>query len=202
MYGFIAAKKKPNEYNGHLVFQVGRAFSFNKTPSKLKRAVSTVISPLTSSAKLNRTQVPGHLGTPGDHGMEYRPEVSHALFPCLVSLSPVSQPDSLSVEQRLSPGCSSVASAPHSQLIMARVSPASSLTSLASDQPGGSPGSYQARARQVSPYNYSGADTVSWACRQVSAVSASQESLKLDTRSEVHIIHLLQEHVFSFFFLF
>merc|ERR1719392_17838 len=44
--------------------KVGRAFSFNKTPSKLKRAVSTVISPLTSSAKLNRTQ---HLGgTPAD----------------------------------------------------------------------------------------------------------------------------------------
>ena len=87
LYGFKAAKKKPNEYNGHFVFQVGRAFSFNKTPSKLKRAVSTVISPLTSSAKLNRTQVHGHLGTPGDH-TEYRPEVSHALFPCLVSLSP------------------------------------------------------------------------------------------------------------------
>merc|ERR1719438_226829 len=54
--------------------KVGRAFSFNKTPSKMKRAVSSMISPLTSSAKLNRTQVPGHLGTPGDHGMEYRPE--------------------------------------------------------------------------------------------------------------------------------
>ena len=38
--------------------QVGRAFSFNKTPSKLKRAVSTVISPLTNSAaRSNRTQV-------------------------------------------------------------------------------------------------------------------------------------------------
>jgi len=36
--------------------------------------VSTVISPLTSSAKLNRSQVHGHLGTPGEPGMEYRPE--------------------------------------------------------------------------------------------------------------------------------
>ena len=64
--------------NGFSDFQVGRAFSFNKTPSKLKRAVSTVISPLTSSAKLNRSQVHGHIGTPGEAGfMEYRPEVSH-----------------------------------------------------------------------------------------------------------------------------
>ena len=103
----------------------------------------------------------------------------------------------------MSPGCSSVASAPHSQLILSRVSPTASLTSLASDQPSGSPGSYQARARQVSPYNYSGADTVSWACRQGSAVSASQENLgKIDTRSEVHIIHHPQEHVFSFFYFF
>ena len=59
--------------------QVGRAFSFNKTPSKLKRAVSTVISPLTSSAKVNRSQhlghLGGHLGTPGDSVTELRPEV-------------------------------------------------------------------------------------------------------------------------------
>ena len=67
--------------NGFSDFQVGRAFSFNKTPSKLKRAVSTVISPLTSSAKLNRSQVHGHIGTPGEAGfMEYRPEVSHTFL--------------------------------------------------------------------------------------------------------------------------
>jgi len=58
--------------------KVGRAFSFNKTPSKLKRAVSTVISPLTSSAKVNRSQhlghLGGHLGTPGDSVTELRHE--------------------------------------------------------------------------------------------------------------------------------
>ena len=191
--------------NGYSVFQVGRAFSFNKTPSKLKRAVSTVISPLTSSAKLNRSQVQGHLGTPGEHGMEYRPEVSLTLLPSLLFSIPA-QHDSLSMErcQRLSPGGSSVAS---TQLILgSRVSPASSLVSLNSDLSGavmaasGSPGSYQARARQVSPYNYSGADTVSWACRAGGAVSASVENInKLDTRSEVHIITFRNQ---CFFFLF
>ena len=69
--------------------QVGRAFSFNKTPSKLKRAVSTVISPLTSSAKVNRSQhlgtLGGHLGTPGDSVTELRPEV--LLFFTLPSLA-------------------------------------------------------------------------------------------------------------------
>ena len=196
--------------NGYSVFQVGRAFSFNKTPSKLKRAVSTVISPLTSSAKLNRSQVQGHLGTPGEHGMEYRPEVSLTFHPSLLFSIPA-QYDSLSVErcQRLSPGGSSVASAPHTQLILgSRVSPASSLVSLNSDLSGavmaasGSPGSYQARARQVSPYNYSGADTVSWACRAGGAVSASVENInKLDTRSEVHIFTFRNQCFFFLFFL-
>ena len=112
--------------------------------------------------------------------------------------------------QRLSPGGSSVASAPQSQLILGwRVSPASSLVSINSDlssammAPGGSPGgSYQARPRQVSPYNYSGADTVSWACRQ--ATSASVENINnLDSRSEVHsiIITVRNQCFFSFFFV-
>ena len=110
----------------------------------------------------------------------------------------------------MSPGGSSVASAPQSQLILGwRVSPASSLVSINSDlssammAPGGSPGgSYQARPRQVSPYNYSGADTVSWACRQ--ATSASVENINnLDSRSEVHsiIITVRNQCFFSFFFV-
>ena len=32
-----------------MFFQVGRAFSFNKTPSKLKRAMSTVMSPMAAA---------------------------------------------------------------------------------------------------------------------------------------------------------
>ena len=111
----------------------------------------------------------------------------------------------------MSPGGSSVASSSQSQLILvSRVSPASSLVSLNSDlssammAPSGSPGSYQARPRQVSPYNYSGSDTVSWACRQ--ATSASVENInKLDTRSEVHInisINVSGTSVFSSFFSF
>ena len=36
--------------NGYSVFQVGRAFSFNKTPSKLKRAMSTVMSPMAAGS--------------------------------------------------------------------------------------------------------------------------------------------------------
>ena len=105
---------------------------------------------------------------------------------------------SLSAElcQRLSPGCSSVSSAP--KLILgSRVSPATSLVSVTSDLSGAmmppSPGSYQARPREkeVSPYNFTGTDTVSWACRQTSGggVSASVENIsKLDTRSEVEIL--------------
>merc|ERR1719318_602156 len=33
--------------------EVGRAFSFNKTPSKMKRAVSSMISPMASSSRVN-----------------------------------------------------------------------------------------------------------------------------------------------------
>ena len=70
--------------------------------------------------------------------------------------------------------------------------------------PSGSPGSYQARPRQVSPYNYSGSDTVSWACRQ--ANSASVENInKLDTRSEVYISIIIinvRNQCFFFFFYF
>ncbi|XP_072935883.1 protein ECT2 isoform X5 [Epargyreus clarus] len=36
----------------HLLAQVGRAFSFNKTPSKLKRAMSSMISPFGSTSNL------------------------------------------------------------------------------------------------------------------------------------------------------
>ncbi|XP_053601541.1 protein ECT2 isoform X3 [Plodia interpunctella] len=37
----------------HLLAQVGRALSFNKTPSKLKRAMSSMISPFGSNSNLN-----------------------------------------------------------------------------------------------------------------------------------------------------
>ncbi|GBP31258.1 Protein ECT2 [Eumeta japonica] len=41
----------------HLLAQVGRALSFNKTPSKLKRAMSSMISPFGSTTNLPATQL-------------------------------------------------------------------------------------------------------------------------------------------------
>eukprot|EP00092_Neocalanus_flemingeri_P016143 GFUD01017471.1.p1 GENE.GFUD01017471.1~~GFUD01017471.1.p1 ORF type:complete len:636 (+),score=186.23 GFUD01017471.1:218-1909(+) len=50
--------------------KVGRAFSFNKTPNKLKRAVSTVISPMGSA----RLTMDGRSSTPSDSMRELRIE--------------------------------------------------------------------------------------------------------------------------------
>ena len=100
----------------------------------------------------------------------------------------------------MSPGGSSVASAPLSQMILdSRVSPAASLVSITSELSAGSykPRDTQASERAVSPYNYTGADTVSWACR---GVSVSVENVnKLDTRSEVHSNIISRIHRFFHF---
>jgi len=132
--------------------KVGRAFSFNKTPSKLKRAVSTVISPLTSSAKLNRTQ---HLGgTPADSMSDRRME--H---------------DCQSVGQ-LSPGSRSVASC------ISLTTPVGSST-CPNISPGA--GSYQGpvhKRQVVSPYGQvASEDSVSVFCRSLSGVSTSENVL-------------------------
>ena len=61
--------------------QVGRAFSFNKTPSKLKRAVSTMISPMAGSSATLRTEGYGtrtlgrNQNTPSESLRELRLEV-------------------------------------------------------------------------------------------------------------------------------
>merc|ERR1712098_14026 len=134
--------------------KVGRAFSFNKTPSKLKRAVSTVISPLTSSAKLNRTQ---HLGgTPAD------------------SLDRRTEHDCQSVGQ-LSPGSRSVTSC------VSLTTPMGSTCPNISPGSGSYAGSYQGpqghKREVVSPYGQQGEDTVSVFCRSVSSVSAIENVL-------------------------
>ena len=53
-----------------LIFQVGRAFSFNKTPSKMKRAVSSMISPITSGMEVMHS-----VTTPNESMRELRIEV-------------------------------------------------------------------------------------------------------------------------------
>ena len=153
---------------------MGRAFSFNKTPSKLKRAVSTVISPLTSSAKLNRTQ---HLGgTPAD-SLDRRTEVrKFSTFTIFLFLSlPFHlfktnlQHDCQSVGQ-LSPGSRSVTSC------VSLTTPMGSTCPNISPGSGSYAGSYQGpqghKREVVSPYGQQGEDTVSVFCRSVSSVSA------------------------------
>jgi len=54
--------------------KVGRAFSFNKTPSKLKRAVSTVLSPKVGSARINMDSMRSNLNTPSESMSELRLE--------------------------------------------------------------------------------------------------------------------------------
>ena len=55
--------------------QVGRAFSFNKTPSKMKRAVSTMISPMTAPRVLGESSTLGRGATPHEGMRELRLEV-------------------------------------------------------------------------------------------------------------------------------
>jgi len=53
---------------------VGRAFSFNKTPNKLKRAVSTMISPMTAPRVVGESSTMGRINTPSDGLRELRLE--------------------------------------------------------------------------------------------------------------------------------
>jgi len=132
--------------------KVGRAFSFNKTPSKLKRAVSTVISPLTNSAaRSNRTQV---LGTPGvDMISEMRTERSPSNM-SEISLTTPGGAESFLLHQ--SPAC---------------VSLGETISLGAGSYHGPTPG------HRVSPYGHQATDTVSGICRSSSGAVITNNSV-------------------------
>jgi len=135
--------------------KVGRAFSFNKTPSKLKRAVSTVISPLTSSAKINRTQ---HLGTPVDSISELRSEPDIDISPsssCQISLLLTSATPRERYPSNLSNSLSNRER--HPSNLSNRERHPSNLSNTSDN------GSYQ--GPRVSPYSGLAPDTVSVVCR-------------------------------------